>query len=452
MLPSTEPSLLAVNGGPAVRQRPFAATCFGGAEERQLLLDCLESNRWSTFRAGAQGYDVREIGCMTSAEAATYGPEEIRWLGGAYVRRFEAEMAAYTGVPFAVSANSATSGLVMAIGALDLEPGDEVLVPAMSFHASATAVLFFQAVPVFVEVKEATFCMDPDDAAAKITARTKAILVVHLGGNAADMQRLNALAQRHGLKVIEDCAQSPGVRYRGQVVGSLGDAGVYSFTETKNINCGEGGVLLTHDAAVARKARLIRNHGECVAEASWPAAERVNVVGLNLRLTELQAAVAIAQLHQLDERNALRRDNSRYLIQALAHHPWLVPPEDEAGAETVCYILKWRYVPRPGMPDRDSLVAALHAEGIPVVAGYDRMMYENPLFTDQLAFGRRGAPFTAPYYAGTPRYGTGTCPRAEAINRQFLWFAFIHPPNTRQDMDDVVRAFDKILLSRGDPS
>lgn len=418
---------LAIHGGQPVRRRPFAKTCFGGPEEKALLIECLESHEWSTFRAGSDGHDIRQIGVLTSAEAAAYPSTGLRWLGGRFVRRLEAQFAEYVGVEFAVSANSATSGLVMALEALGLGPGDEVLVPCMSFHATATAILAANAVPVFTEVKETTFCMDPADVEAKITERSRAIMVVHLGGNAADMDALMELAAHHGLAVIEDCAQAPGVRYRKRRVGSIGHIGVFSLTETKNVNCGEGGVVTTNDPALALKLRLLRNHGEGVVEESWDDEDLTNLVGMNFRLTELQAAVAVAQLGKLEERNRVRRDNAAYLVERLAGHPVLRPPQIEPGTEDVCYILKWLYRPGPGMPDRDAFVAAMQAEGIPLCGGYGRLLYQNPVFS------RR------------PAVRPAVCPRSEQINRDFVWFNAVHPPNTHADMDDVVEAVDKVL-------
>ena len=389
------------------------------------------------------GAEINRIVNLSSDELAQFGALEARFAGGKYVRRLESLFASYTHTRFAISANSATSGLVMALGAIDLSPGDEVLVPCMSFHATATSVLFFNAVPVFTEVKPDTYCMDPADAETKINSNTKAIVIVHLGGNSADMDAIMALARKHSLKVIEDCAQAPGVTYRGKPVGSIGDAGVFSLTENKNITCGEGGLVVTNDVRIARKARLIRNHGEGVAEASWPDDELVNVVGMNFRLTELQAAVAIGQLSSLDKRNAVRRDNTSYLLERTKSFLQLVPPAVEPGAEDVCYILKWRYQPRVGDPDRGTLVRIMQAEGIPLVEGYARLLHELPIFARRIAFGPDGAPFAAPYHHGPLRYGSGTCLRSEEINRQFLWFSFVHPPNTRSDMDDVARAFEK---------
>jgi dTDP-4-amino-4,6-dideoxygalactose transaminase len=240
--------------------------------------------------------------------------------------------------------------------------------------------------------------------------------------------------------VIEDCAQAPGVTYKGRPVGTFGDAGVFSFTETKNITCGEGGMLITKDPQVAFKSRLIRNHGEGVAQDSWTDEELMNVVGMNFRLTELQAAVMIPQLENLDERNCIRKENVNYLRKHLAKFPELIFPVVEKGADYVCFMLKWKYQPSAGRPDRIYLIKALNAEGIPVAAGYGRLMYEHPIFARRIAYGRKGYPWNG----SQVKYGPGTCPRSEAINKQFIWFKYINPPNTTEDMEDVVKAFEKI--------
>lgn len=436
---------LAVNGGKPVRREPFASSCFISGNEKELLIDCLESNQWSSFKGATEGWEIKKAGMMPSAKAAAYGPLEIRFLGGKYVRKMEAIFARLTKSRYAVSANSGTSALVMALGALNLEPGDEVIVPCMSFNATATAILNFNCIPVFAEVKSDTFCIDPEDIKAKITERTKAILVVHLGGNAADMDAIMAIARRHNLKVIEDAAQALGVKYKNKMAGSIGDAGVFSFTETKNITCGEGGILVTNNPRVAFKARLIRNHGEGVTEESWNDEELCNVIGMNFRLSELQAAVAIPQIHSLKERNRIRGENTRYLINKLKKYPQLVPPKAEKNTDYVCFMLKWKYIPAKGMPDRDLLVKTMQKEGIPLAKGYSRLMYENPVFSKRIAFGRKGCPYINPCYKGKTRYGKGTCPRSEEINKQFVWFKYINPPNSKKDMDDVVSAFEKVF-------
>jgi perosamine synthetase len=415
---------LAIHGGEPVRRTPFAPNCWIGGRERELLLEAFDSGSWSGFRAGAQGHDVRVLTELSSAEAAELGDRDALFLGGPWVRLLEALFAVRTGKRYAVACNSATSALVMAAGALDLGPGDEVLMPCMSFHATATAFVPWGAVPVFVEVKPDTWCLDPDDAALKITPRTRAIVAVHLGGSPAPMDAILALARAHGLPVIEDCAQAAGARFRGREVGSLGDCGVFSLTETKSITCGEGGVVVTDDPRLARKARLIRNHGEGVAGESWSDEDLVNIVGMNFRLTELQAAIAIAQLEQLDVRNQMCRANVARLSAGLARWPEFFGQAVEPDAEPAWFRYNTRYVAAPGMPSRDELVRMLAAEGIPTQPGYARLLYENPLFA------RRGA---------------GRCPRSEAINREFVWFPFVHPPNGGEDMDDAIEAMTKVL-------
>src|SRR5439155_12086101 len=208
------------------------------------------------------------------------------------------------------------------------------------------------AVPVFVEVDPETLCIDVADAEARIGERTRAIAVVHLNGNVADLDALLDLARRRGLRVVEDCAQAPGARYRGREVGGFGDAGVFSLTETKTITCGEGGVVVTNDPRVAMKLRLIRNHGEGVAGADWSDADLMNVIGQNLRLTEFQAAVAIAQLERLDARNAARRANARHLREGLRAFGSLLPTLLAAGAEEAPNDAAFRYVRGVGMRSR----------------------------------------------------------------------------------------------------
>jgi perosamine synthetase len=435
-------SELAIRGGTPVRTRPFPSSCRPDGRERALLLEAFDSNSWSAFRAGSHGPEVRRLGTMPSAELAALPTDETRQFGGRYVREVEAVLAERIGVPFAVSANSATSALIMAYGALNLGPGDEVLVPAFSFHATATAVLVFGAVPVFVDIKPDTFCLDPADAARKITSRTRAIVPVHLGGNTADLDAVMELARSRGLAVVEDCAQAIIARYRGRPVGSFGDVAVFSLNETKNISAGEGGFVVTADPRIALKARLLRNHGECMVDDGWSDDELANMIGMNFRLTELQAAVAVGQLEGLDDRNAVRNRNAAYLVWRLRRHRCLVPQKLEEGAEPASYILKFRYRPEPGMPSRPELLASMRAEGIPLSGGYARLMHENPLFTRRIAHGSGGFPFnTVPEV----RYGRGTLPVAEQLAGEMVWVPFINPPNDTADMDDVVRAFDKVL-------
>lgn len=430
------------------RETPFRGTCHISSNEIEMAVMCLESEQWSSFKGGLGGWDYRECCEMPSSEAAEYGPTDIPFLGGKFVRRFERDVAAATNVGFAISANSATSALVMALAAMNVGPGDEVLVPCLSFNASATAVLFTNAIPVFCEVKPETLCIDPDDLESKITERTKAILVVHFAGGSADMDRIMRIAARHNLKVLEDCAQAPGVSYKGAPLGSIGDAGVFSYTETKNITCGEGGMVTTNDPAIARKARLVRNHGEGVAEYDWPAEELANLVGMNFRLTELQAAVAIPQFENLGERNRQRNENWAVLCKGLREFSdELIPLAVEPGCEAACHNAYWRWSPKNSLLSRSDILEQANRRGLPLGVAYGRLMHENPIYTRRIGFGVRGSPWSE-----NPRsevaeasYGKGGCPRTEVVNESLISFKFINPPNTRGDMDDAAAILSEIL-------
>ena len=425
-----------------VRTKPFAPPCQFAGREVELVLEALSSCVWSGFRAGANGADINEVGTMSSADALQLKNTEVRFLGGPMVRRLEAMFAEMSGTTYAVAVNSATSGLIASFGALGLAPGDEVLVPCMSFHATATAILVFDAVPVFVEVDPETICIDVADAESKISDRTRAIVPVHLNGLCADMDAVMDLAQRRGLRVVEDCAQAPGARWRGRAVGSFGDAGVISLTETKTITCGEGGIVITNDPQVAMKLRLIRNHGEGLAAPDWTDAQLANVIGFNFRLTELQAAVAIAQLEHLDERNRARNANTAHLVTRLRKFPFLIPQLASPHVSEARYAATFRYLPRAGSPTRNEVVARLQKEGIPAVGGYERLLHEHPMFTRRIAYGTDGHPFAL---RPEVRYGKGMLPESEALNQELIWFTCINPPNDASDMDDIVRAFERVF-------
>jgi dTDP-4-amino-4,6-dideoxygalactose transaminase len=263
------------------------------------------------------------------------------------------------------------------------------------------------------------------------------------------MDAIMAIARRHNLKVIEDCAQAPGVGYKGKAAGSIGNAGVFSYTETKNITCGEGGMLVTDDPSVAKKARLIRNHGEGVTDESWSSEELANIVGMNFRLTEIQAAVALPQLADLPQRNHMRNENWRRLIEGLSPYAdELRPFKVEEGADFACHVMYWSWVPvKRGRPDRATLIQAMNAEGIPLGVAYGRLMHENPLYTRRIAYGNGGYPWNAypVSSAALATYGTGGCPLTEALNATLISFKFVNPPNTIADMDDVVAAFHRVL-------
>ena len=285
-------ALPAILGGTPERSRPFIVEPMIDENEERLVLAAIREKNFSRY-IGSHSPDLETSLRLPSAEAAAI---EADWhfLGGPNVRAFAAEFAAAFDVPFAVPVSSATTGLSIALGAAGIAPGDEVILPAISFSATASAILLFNAIPVFADVDPLSFCLNPAAVEAAVTPATKAILPVHLLGNLADMDALLDIAERHGLMVIEDAAQAPGAHWRDARAGTLGNAGVFSFQQSKNIMTGEGGMIVTRDAEIARRARLILNHGEVAFDDAASARDLANIIGLNARLPELSAALGRA--------------------------------------------------------------------------------------------------------------------------------------------------------------
>lgn len=436
---------LALLGGEPIRTTPFASSVVIDDDEKTLVAETLERGELSRFMGSPSG-DMERVLTLTSAEAVDYEPQYFTFLGGRMVRRFEADFAAMFGSRFAVSVNSATSGLSTALAAVGAGPGDEVIVTCLSFNASATSILMTNATPVFVDVDRQSLCLDPEAVRRAITPRTKAILAVHLLGNSADLDTLSAIAREHGLALIEDCAQAPGTRYGERYVGTIGDLGVFSFQETKNMTTGEGGMIVTDDARLAKRCRLVRNHGESIADESTPDAELDCMVGFNFRMTELSAAVGVAQLRKLPENNRVRSENARFLAERLRRLPGLDVPAWVDDPANVIHVLPVLYDADAAGAPREVVMAAIRAEGVPVGQGYQRLMPANPLFCRAVAFGEKHCPFACALHGADAPREQGPWPVAERLlEQEFIWFYQINRPNTLEDMEDVAVAFESVL-------
>jgi len=439
-------SELAVLGGQPIRRKPFVVGPMVDADEEAFVVAAIREQNFSRY-IGAYSPDIDTILQMPSVEAASV---DAPWhfLGGPNVRIFAAEFAKKFGVKYAIPVNSATSGLSTALAASGVGPGDEVIVPGLSYSATGSSVLLFNSIPVFVDVDPLSFCVDPQKIEDAITPRTRAILVVHLLGNVCEMDRIMGIADRHGLVVIEDAAQAPGAKWRDRYVGTVGNAGVFSFQQSKNIMTGEGGMIITDDPQIARKCRLISNHGEIAMQMKNSDAELANVVGCNFRMPELCAALGRAQLKKLDRVNAWRNSNANYLIKRLSHIKGLVPPFVGDHVGWACHVLAFLFVSEQiGVP-RGVFIAALRAEGVPVGTGYVRAMYENPTFLRKIAYGLNGSPWNDTNPPSNVIYEAGQCPVVERlINEEFLWFYHVAYPSTLDDMEDIALAVEKVIAN-----
>lgn len=269
---------------------------------------------------------------------------------GPQVAAFEAEFAACIGVPHAVAVASGTAALHLALLAHGIGPGDEVITSSFTFVASANTVIYVGARPVFADVDEHTFNLDPDAVEAAVTPRTRAIVPVHLYGQACDMDRIMAIADRHGLIVIEDAAQAVGATYRGRPLGTFG-TGCFSFYATKNVACGEGGMITTADEAVAERARLLRQQGMRTRYV-------YETLGYNLRMTDLHAAIGRAQLGRMEELTRRRRENAAALSRALTS---VVTPFEAPDRDHVWHQYTVRLT---GGRDRDAAARRLGEAGV----------------------------------------------------------------------------------------
>jgi len=267
---------LAINGGSKTINTKFAAYNSLGEEERLAVDRVMRSGVLSAF----------------------LGVWHKDFYGGPKVQEFEKMATKYFGVKHAITVNSWTSGLIAAVGALDIEPGDEIIVSPWTMAASATAILHWNAIPIFADIEEDTFNLDPDSVEANITPHTKAIMAVDIFGHSADMDSLRKIADKYNLKIISDTAQSPGAMYKGKYAGTLADIGGYSLNYHKHIHTGEGGIIVTNDDKLAERLQLIRNHAEVVVEAKG--VEKINnMIGYNFRLGEIESAIGIEQLKKL---------------------------------------------------------------------------------------------------------------------------------------------------------
>ncbi|MDP8297424.1 MAG: DegT/DnrJ/EryC1/StrS family aminotransferase [Candidatus Orphnella occulta] len=367
------------------------------------------------------------------------------FLGGKQVRELEELIREYFGVKAAVTVNSATAGLHAALAACGVGPGDEVIVTPYTMSASATAIVMVNAIPVFADIDEETFSLDPERIKEKITPMTKAIVVVHLFGGAADMAPIMALATKHGLSVIEDCAQAPGGKYKDRFVGTIGDIGVFSLNQHKTITSGEGGFAVTNNEALALRMQLIRNHGEVIVD-SMGIDDIDNIIGFNYRMTELEAAVSVGQFRRLDELNDHRIELVEYLTERLSGYDGLILPKNAEGDKHVYFVYPIRMNENKLGVTRDVFAKALNAEGIPFGSGYVRPIYLEPMYQRKIAYGKSGWPFTGGIYDGDVDYSKGICPVTERMHeKELLLTGVCKYPHTKKDIDDVVEAFKKIF-------
>ncbi|MBV5259930.1 DegT/DnrJ/EryC1/StrS family aminotransferase [Synechococcus moorigangaii CMS01] len=355
----------------------------------------------------------------TIAESANAAVLEVlssgRYIGGASVADFEAHFAQYHQVEYTAGCNSGTDALYLALKALGITSGDEVITSTFTFIATAEAICMCGATPVFVDITAETFNLDLEQVEAAISSRTKAIIPVHLFGQPVDMTRLGELAQKYHLSIVEDCAQATGAKWGDRRVGAIGDVGCFSFFPTKNLGgCGDGGAITTNNVALYEQIKMLREHGSKIRYQH-------DLLGVNSRLDALQAVILDIKLRHLDHWNQQRQAIAQRYGQLLAALPDIKLPQATPGGTHV-----WnQYTLLIQGRERDQLRSDLEAQGVTTMVYYPKPLHLQPVFTDL-------------------GYQSGQFPVAEQCSHQVLSLPMF-PDLTLAEQEQVVVALGRCL-------
>jgi dTDP-4-amino-4,6-dideoxygalactose transaminase len=358
---------------------------------------------------------------------------------GKKVKQCCEQFAAMYGVSHCHMVTSGTAALHVATASAGVSPGDEVITTPITDQGTIIAIVAQGGVPIFADVDPHTYNLSPDSVADCITDRTKAVITVHLAGNAADMDPVLTLGQEHGLNVIEDCAQSYLCRYKGRLAGTMGDLGCFSLNDFKHISAGDAGMVITNDDELSRRAGLYLDKGY----ARDGSGRQPPFLASNYRPSELHGAVALAQLRKLPDicgrRNALGKRLSAHLKDV----PGVFAHKVLDGCESSYWFYMGRMDPEALGVSRDEFVEAVAAEGVPVTAGYiGQMVYEYPMLTEHRAYENCPYPWDGTY-GRKVEYGQGMCPMAETVEAT-AWRAPVTEFMTEQDVDDIAAAVVKV--------
>lgn len=410
-----KPALL---GGKPVRESGFPSWPIAGPADDRAVLDVLHSGHWT------------------------------RSYGGQVSNKFEEIYAQVTGAKHCIATANGTSALFASLGALGISPGDEVILTPYTFVATLNVVFLQFALPIFVDIDPDTFQIDPEKIEAAITPNTRAILPVHIGGNVADLDRILAIGKKHKIPVVEDACQAHLAEWRGRKVGTWGDTGCFSFQNSKNWNCGEGGAVLCNDADLAERVYAFHNNSRG-RSASGYNFSYVGGRGANLRITEFQTALLISQMEHVPEQTRRRTENADYLTSMLKQIPGIKPAKMYEGCTVNAYHLyMFRYDPAgfSGLP-RSRFLQALGAEGIPCMSGYTPLNKEGTTLATlkTRAYDRIYGPDALKQWPDRTQ-----CPANDKLCQEAVWFSQTMLLGPRSDMDSIAGAIAKIQAHASD--
>ena len=414
---------LAILGGPKTINYQFKKYNSIGNEELEAAKNVVESGKLSKF----------------------VGSWEPEFYGGPKIQEFEELCQSTFKVKYAVSVNSWTSGLIAEVGAIGIEPGDEIIVPTWTMSATATAILHWNAIPVFADIDPLTFNIDPQSIEKNISPYTKAIMVVDIFGQSCDIDTIMTIAKKHNLKVIGDTAQAPGTFNDSRITGTLADVGGFSLNRHKHIQTGEGGICVTNDKKIYEKLQLIRNHAEAVVGDKGHK-DLTNMIGYNFRMGEIEAAIGIEQLKKMNSFVSSRQKSAELLTEQIEGIPFIQTPKIFKNCTHGYYMYPMILDTKNMGISRSIIKKALEAEGVQGLAeGYINIhMY--PMYQQKIAYGSNGFPWNSDICKRNISYEKGICPIAENLHdNTYLAFENCDWDLTEKDIELMGISFKKVF-------
>ena len=367
--------------------------------------------------------------------------------GGSKVKEFEKACSKYFDVKYALAVNSWTSGLICAVGAIDIEPGDEIIVSTWTMCASATAIVHWNAIPIFADIDDKTFNISLDSVIENITSKTKAILAIDIFGHPCDYDGLMKICDEHNLKLITDSAQAPGSIYKSQITGTGSHVGGFSLNYHKHIHTGEGGILVTNDKKIYDKMSLIRNHGEAVIE-DMKFNDQTNILGYNFRMGEIEASIGIEQLKKLSAIVERKQQIANMLSDGLKIINGVRTPFIEDNCTHSYYVYPLIIDKNKVKTKREKIIKALEKEGVKgLMPGYANI-HLLPMYQNKIAYGKEGFPWNYEKTRKDISYKKGICPVAEELNDEtFIGIEICLFDYTDTNIYEIIEAFKKVFIN-----
>ncbi len=382
---------------------------------------------------------VLRTGVLSGFMGSIEKGSEDKYFGGEFVNKLEKNWSKFYNVKHAISVNSWTSGLTVAIGSLNIEPGDEIIVSPWTMCATATSILQWNAIPVFADIEEDTFCLDPKKVIKLINKKTKAILTVDIFGQNSNFDALKSICKKYKIKLIADSAQSPFSFYKKKFVNDYADIAGFSLNTHKHIQTGEGGILVTNNDFLAKRMKMLRNHGEAIVNNKnlLP-----NMLGGNFRMNEIEAAIAIEQLKKLKKIVTKIQKNTNSLNKELSKLYGLIVPKVRKNCTHSYYINALRINEKYTKVKRDIIFKELQKEGINFIFKGYQLLHLLPMYQNKIAYGSKGFPWAN--FNKKVSYKKGICPISEKLDKEIICMEMCFYDFNKENIKEIINKFTNV--------